>query len=161
MKKGLSTTIVTLLAATAILLLSRKPLAQQPNVPSRVAKISDAPVALMKAKLTASQQVLEGLLRRDFGVIAKGARDMRKISEAAEWPRARDRVYEHFGAEFRRQCNHLERLAQQRNHEGTTFVFLQMTTTCVHCHDYARDSLRVANLKANGNVQLIPAGPGQ
>ncbi|MGB7344200.1 MAG: hypothetical protein WBD20_08295 [Pirellulaceae bacterium] len=127
------------------------------STPSVVTSPTAAPAALMKAKLDRSQNVLEGLLRKDFKRVAQGAREMKRISEAAEWPRARDTVYEHFSAEFRRQCNHLESLAGSENHEGATFVYLQMTTTCIHCHDYVRDSLRVAQLKSRDNVSLIPA----
>jgi hypothetical protein len=111
---------------------------------------------LMRAKLSSSQKVLEGLLAEDFTLIAHGAREMRRISEAAEWPRARDTVYEHYAAEFRRQCIKLESLANKTNHEGASFAYLHMTSTCIDCHDYVRDALRVAD-QPNGGVQLIPA----
>ena len=132
-------------------------LSNLPAGPVAVASPAAAPAALMKAKLDRSQNVLEGLLRKDFKQVARGAREMKRISEAAEWPRARDNVYEHFSAEFRRQCNRLESLANSGNHEGATFLYLQMTTTCIHCHDHVRDSLRVATLKSRDNVSLIPA----
>ena len=111
---------------------------------------------LMRAKLSSSQKVLEGLLAEDFTLIAHGAREMKKISEAAEWPRSGDAVYEHFAAEFRRQCDKLESLANKTNREGATFTYLQMTTTCIDCHDHVRDSLRIAE-HPNGGVRLIPA----
>ncbi len=120
-------------------------------------KIMDEPGTLMRAKLTSSQRVLEGLLRKDFEAVARGAREMKRISEAAEWPRARDSVYEHFGAEFRRQCNQLEDLATKENHQAASFIYLHMTTTCIHCHDYVRDSLRIAGPGHGSGVQLIPS----
>lgn len=112
---------------------------------------------LMRSKLKRSQSVLEGLLRKDFAAISRGAKEMKLISEAAEWPRARDTVYEHFSAEFRRQCNQLEKLADSRNHQGATFTYLHMTNLCIECHDYVRDSLRVADPKGRSGIQLIPA----
>lgn len=121
-----------------------------------VTRVDKAPGKLMRSKLARSQSVLAALLHKDFEGVAEDARQMKHISEAAEWPRARDEVYEHFSAIFRRQCNQLESLAKQRNHEGATFTYLQMTTTCIQCHDYVRDSLRVAE-RRNGGVQLIPA----
>ncbi len=127
----------------------------QANPP--VTPINQAPSALMKSKLVKSQDVLEGLLRKDFAAIARGAQDMKHISEAAAWPRARDEVYEHFSVEFRRQCNQLESLADELNHQGAMFTYLQMTTTCVNCHDYVRDSLRIADRGPQGGVQLIPS----
>jgi hypothetical protein len=125
-------------------------------VDTLVVPIGEAEGALMKSKLIASQTVLEGLVRKDFDAIAKGARDMKKISEAAEWPRLRDHVYEHFGKAFRRQCNQLEQLAIDGNHEGVTFVYLSMTNTCIDCHDHVRDSVRIADPNA-GDVRRIPS----
>lgn len=112
---------------------------------------------LMRSKLKRSQSVLEGLLRKDYAAIARGAHEMKLISEAAEWPRARDSVYEHFSAEFRRQCNELETLANEKNHRGATFTYLSMTNLCIECHNYVRDSLRIAEPKGRTGIQLIPA----
>jgi hypothetical protein len=125
-------------------------------VDTLVVPINEAEGTLMKSKMVASQTVLEGLVRRDFDAIAKGARDMKRISEAAEWPRLRDNVYEHFGKVFRRQCNQLEQLAMDGNQEGVTFVYLSMTHTCIDCHDHVRDSVRVADPSA-GDVRQIPS----
>lgn len=110
---------------------------------------------LMRAKLASSQNVLEGLLSEDFRLISHAAQQMKKISEASEWPRARDAVYEHYATEFRRQCNKLEHLAKQRNHEGASFTYLKITTTCIDCHNYIREGWRMADLP-DGGVQLIP-----
>ena len=111
---------------------------------------------LMRAKLSSSEKVLEGLLAEDFTLIAQGAKEMVRIGEAAEWPRARDEVYEHYSTTLRRQCGKLEDLARTTNHEGAAFTYLQITTTCINCHDYVRDSLRISDAP-HGGVQLIPA----
>ncbi len=112
---------------------------------------------LMRSKLKRSQSVLEGLLRKDFRAVRQGAHEMKLISEAEEWPRARDGVYEHFSAEFRRQCAELEKLAESENHQGATFTYLHLTNLCIQCHDYVRDSLRVAEGSPRGEIQLIPS----
>ena len=101
--------------------------------------------------------MLEGLLRKDFETVSQNAHQMRLISEAAEWPRARDTIYEHFSAEFRRQCRELEELAKSGNHKGCTFTYLQMTNLCVQCHDYVRDSMRISARPNRGSVRLIPS----
>ena len=69
---------------------------------------------LMRAKLSSSQKVLEGLLAEDFTLISAGAKEMIKISEASEWPRARDDVYEHYSTELRRQCGKLDDLVRYK-----------------------------------------------
>ena len=76
------------------------------NSAPEVTPIAGEAGVLMQAKLSSSKKVLEGLLRRDFDSIARAAREMKRISKATEWPRPRDEVYEHFSAEFQRQCNH-------------------------------------------------------
>jgi hypothetical protein len=133
-------------------------LADQPQAPNRSATpIIAEPIVLMQAKLSSSKKVLEGLLRRDYDSIAKAAREMKRISKATEWPRQRDQVYEHFSVEFQRQCNQLESQADALNHEGAKFTYLQLTSTCIQCHDYIRDSRRVAELRHPRNVRPIPA----
>ncbi len=121
-----------------------------------VTPINQSPGSLMRSKLLNSQNVLEGLLRSDFAAIKNGAKQMKAISEADEWPRSRDPVYEHFSQTFRRQCNQLEQAADQRHREGVRFTYLAITTTCVNCHDYVRDSRRVAQ-PAQSDVRLIPS----
>jgi hypothetical protein len=112
---------------------------------------------LMRSKLKRSQNVLAALLKRDYKAIASGAHEMKLISEAAEWPRARDSVYEHFSSEFRRQCAELENLAKTQNHQGVTYAYLHMTNLCIQCHDYVRDSMRVAKRGGRSGIRLIPA----
>ncbi|MCA9232137.1 MAG: hypothetical protein KDA57_15925 [Planctomycetales bacterium] len=116
------------------------------------------PSSFMRAKLASSQAVLEGLVTEDFELVAKGAHAMAKMSEAAEWPRAPDKVYDHFSAEFRRLARKLVRLAAEENLEGATFTHMHMTTTCISCHEYVRGAFRVAEgPQGSPGVQLIPS----
>lgn len=143
--------------SVTLLLLAALPVAVFAWADPPVRTVEQSEGMLMRSKLKRSQNVLEGLLRKDYQVIAEGAKEMRMISEAAEWPRARDNVYEHFSAEFRRQCVKLEKLASEQNHQGATFTYLHMTNLCIECHDYVRDSLRVAEPSGRRGIQLIPA----
>lgn len=149
MKKRLWMAGITLVTGLAIAPFLTKA-ADPPTAPIKETQV------LMRAKLSSSQNVLEGLLSEDFRLIGHAAKQMKQISEAAEWPRARDAVYEHYATEFRRQCSKLEHLASQRNHEGVSFTYLQMTTTCIDCHNYIREGWRMADAP-DGGVQLIPA----
>lgn len=140
-----------------IAVLALVPFAILASADPAVRTIEQSEGVLMRSKMKRSQSVLEGLLRKDFAAIERGAKEMRMISEAAEWPRARDSVYEHFSSEFRRQCSQLEELAANKNHQAATFTYLHLTNLCVQCHDYVRDSLRVAEPRGRGGIQLIPA----
>ena len=82
-----------------------------------IAHKSDEPRLLekqlfMRVKLRSSGKVLEGIVTRDFKLIDEGAQEMREMSEASDWPRAKDDSYEHYGVEFRRLCGKLSSLAK-------------------------------------------------
>lgn len=113
----------------------------------------------MRAKLVGSQSVLDGLVTENFGLIHQGAENMKQMSLALQWPRAEDKVYDHYGDEFRNQCDKLMDLAEQKNLEGAHFTYLSMTTTCINCHNYVRGKFRVERNKDNpqGPVRLIPS----
>ena len=112
----------------------------------------------MRAKLVGSQSVLNGLVTENFSLIHRGAEDMKRMSEALQWPRAEDKVYEHYGDEFRRQCDKLMQQAEKKNLEGAHFTFLSMTTSCINCHDYVRGAFRIEQNHDDpqGPVRLIP-----
>ena len=112
----------------------------------------------MHAKLVGSQNVLEGLVTEDFKRIYRGAENMKRMSEAVQWPRADDKVYSHYSEQFRRQCDKLMKLADDGNLEGTHYTYLGMTTTCINCHDYVRGKFRIQRDKDDpkGPVRLIP-----
>jgi len=92
---------------------------------------------LMRAKLAASQQTLEGLMYGDFDLIDRGARQLRDIDE---WHTGkRDAVYDHYSAEFHRLSEKLVHLAKEKNAEGALYTYHHLTSTCVTCHEYVRD----------------------
>ena len=111
----------------------------------------------MRAKLTSCQKLLEGLVVEDFNKIQAGAAEMRRLSKGGNWPQTQDKVYNHFNTAFQMQCEKIEEMAEKKNLEGIKFTYLQLTTSCVDCHNYVRKRFKVkrpANKK--GPVQLIP-----
>lgn len=113
--------------------------------------------SFMRAKLVGSQQVLDGLVSEDFHLIRRGAESMKKMSEAVQWPKADDKVYRHYGEEFRRHCDNLMESADTNNLESAHYTYLQMTTKCINCHSYVRKSFRVEHHDdPQGPIRLIP-----
>lgn len=111
----------------------------------------------MRAKLVASQDVLNGLVTENFDLIRRGAADMKRMSQAVQWPIADDKVYQHMGVEFRRQCDKLVQLADAGNLQGAHYTWLHITTTCIDCHNYVRSAFRVEqNQDPQGPIRLIP-----
>ncbi|NND96800.1 MAG: hypothetical protein HKN47_05655 [Pirellulaceae bacterium] len=109
----------------------------------------------MRVKLQSSGKVLEGIVTRDFTLIDQAAQEMHEMSRASEWPRAKDDLYEHYSVEFQRLCGKLSSLAKEENLEGVSFTYMQLTSSCITCHDHVFSSLKRAP-DPSGPFQLIP-----
>ena len=122
--------------------------AQDKNKPADKAADKEKPAgkkiamqAFMRKKLESSQSVLEGLALEDFDLIAKGAKQLKTTSAAAEFLVIHDPVYTEHADEFRRIIDKLERAAKERRIDGATLAYVDMTMSCVECHKYVRNVL--------------------
>jgi len=95
----------------------------------------------MRKKLESSQSVLEGLALEDFDLIAKGAKDLKTTSAAAEFMVIRDPIYSEHADDFRRVIDKMARAAKEKRIDGATLAYMDMTMTCVECHKYVRNVL--------------------
>ncbi len=96
---------------------------------------------LMRAKLKQSQTVLEGLALGDFKMIGDAADELGKIAQAVEFLNAyKSREYEVQITLFRRSAETIAKKARDRNLDGVTLAYVDMTMTCLHCHQYTRDN---------------------
>lgn len=98
---------------------------------------------LMRRKLENSQKVLEGVALNDFKLIDKHAEELLQISKAAEWKVRQTPEYELFSDEFRRKADGLIKNAREKNPDGAALKYVELTLTCVRCHQYVRDAGRV------------------
>ncbi len=123
-------------------------LAQQPPMLSPKA---DADVSvLMRAKLSSSQKVVEGLTSSDFDMIRKGAEDLQKICDSNSWRRGDDQVIGHYRSELRRAAMKLLDQATEQNLDGAAYTYMHTLSTCINCHQYTRAQLRVAGTGKSG-----------
>ncbi len=100
---------------------------------------------LMRAKLSSSQKVVEGLMAGDFDMIRKGGMDLQRICDATSWRSHDDQIYGHYRAELKRSALKLAEQATEGNLDGAAFSYMHALTTCINCHDHCRNVLRVAN----------------
>jgi len=115
---------------------------------------------LMQKKLKNAQLVLEGVAIADFGKITRGAETLIQISKTAEWRVIGSPRYDMHSNEFRRAAENLIQKAKDKNIDGAAFAYVELTMSCVRCHQYVRDT-RDARLPGRmGDVaQLSPASP--
>jgi hypothetical protein len=97
----------------------------------------------MREKLDSAQQVLEGVLVEDFELVTKGARRMAIMSQAAEWHVFDTATYREDSAEFRAKCRQLLKAADDERTDAAALSYLQLTLSCVRCHQHLRQN-RVA-----------------
>jgi hypothetical protein len=95
----------------------------------------------MRSKLEFSKKALEGLTLEDYDTIAKSAKALRLLSQAAEWevptiPNATD--YVSYTREFQVLTDEMALKASQKNIDGATLAYLRLTMNCVNCHKYVR-----------------------
>lgn len=112
--------------------------------------------ALMLAKLSSTQKITNGLVSKNFEEIQSGAKELVKICQATEWAGRKDQIYAHHRIEMQKHAEKLEQLAQQKNLEGAAFVYMNSLTSCINCHEYCRDVLRIADDPEQFRVVPIP-----
>jgi cytochrome c556 len=94
---------------------------------------------LMQRKLKHAQKVLEGLAINDFDKIADNGQELLDLSKLAEWKAIKTPRYATYSDEFRENVEKLIKNAKDKNLDGATLAYLEMTSSCVKCHKHVRE----------------------
>jgi hypothetical protein len=96
------------------------------------------PSIWMKQKLTASQNILAGLTKGDFEAIEKNAQSMIMVGYLEKWIRADIPGYQNSMKAFEYANKSLKLAAREKNLDGATIAYIQLTISCVQCHKIVR-----------------------
>jgi len=145
--------ILTLVAALLLLMLGGQAPAPTHAQGKQTSK-------LMVAKLKSSQILLEGIAIGDFKKITRSAEELIELTTTEEWLMHKAPRYEMHSNEFRRAAETLIRKAKDKNIDGTTLAFFEMTVSCVRCHQHVREirDARLPNFPLDG-VRFTAADP--
>ncbi|HZR06153.1 MAG TPA: hypothetical protein VFA61_10050 [Candidatus Udaeobacter sp.] len=99
----------------------------------------------MRKKVAYSQQVLVGVTMEDYGLIVSNAEKLVELSNKTNWYSRQAPEYELFLNEFRRNAQELMKAGQQKNLDAASLAYVQMTLSCVSCHQYIRQSSGTGN----------------
>ena len=124
-----------LVAAVGLGLATSGSLAQTASPPE-----PDKVAVFMRAKLAHADHVLEGLAVEDFAMIERAAQELSLASLDSNWQVLQTEDYVRQSAEFRRSCDALKKAAQDKNLDGATLAWVEVTLKCVQCHKYVRDA---------------------
>ena len=98
----------------------------------------------MKAKLNLSQKVFDGLVHGDLDAVAKNATQMRNVGYLEYWLRmGTETARSNYQAQLNRfdfANRELIRLARDKNSKGAAEAYMDMTRSCVRCHQLIRDA---------------------
>lgn len=93
----------------------------------------------MKQKLAASQNILAGLTMADYTTIERNARSMLAVGYLEKWVRADVPGYRKMMGDFEFANRSLVHAAREKNLDGATLGYVQLTLSCVNCHKIVRD----------------------
>jgi cytochrome c556 len=96
----------------------------------------------MKAKLNHSQQVLEGLSKADFDLVAKNSQAISLLCEDELWMVLQTVEYRERSKEFQRSVNAITEAAKKKDLDAATLAYVDVTLKCVSCHKYMRQARR-------------------
>jgi hypothetical protein len=91
---------------------------------------------LMRDKLTHSQAILNGVVTEDYDKIAKYAEMMGLISRATSWHVIDNDDYRSHSKRFQQISSRLLDSAKKKNRGEVTLQYLQLTISCIECHQY-------------------------
>jgi hypothetical protein len=103
------------------------------------AQAKTAPSLWMKQKVTASQNVLVALAREDYDAIRLNANSMLAVGYLETFARADTPGYHALMGDFEYANKSLVLAAKNKNLDGATVAYLQLTISCVNCHKIVRD----------------------
>jgi hypothetical protein len=98
-------------------------------------KLSD----LMQRKLDNAQKVLAAVAVNDFKAMRKHAEELIDISKEAEFKVLKTPRYELLAEDFRRAAGELVQSAKDRNVDGASLAYVQMSLSCFKCHKHIRE----------------------
>jgi hypothetical protein len=91
---------------------------------------------LMQDKLEHVKSVLDGMVNEDYDKISEHAEMLGLISRAASWHVVDLDEYDSFSDRFQQASTKLLGAAKQENRDAVTLQYLQLTLSCIECHQY-------------------------
>jgi hypothetical protein len=100
---------------------------------------NDGPSVWMRLKLQGSQDLLAALVRADFDGIRQSATRLNSFGRFERFVRGKNEEYNTQLRFFRNANQQIIRQADRKNVEGAALGFMQLTASCVNCHNVIRD----------------------
>lgn len=93
----------------------------------------------MQRKLDAAREIVAGLAVEDYNRLSRSAQDLMLLSQESEWNVIQTDRYLKMSNEFRSSAERLRDAAKEKNLDGATLAYFEVTLQCVRCHRYLRE----------------------
>ena len=103
-------------------------------------------LTVMQRKLLHSQRVLEGLATGNFEKIATGSDGLVECVKDVTWKINETEKYLLHTNEFLRRLEALKKSAKDKNVDAAALAYVDMTITCVRCHQHLREDRPTATV---------------
>jgi hypothetical protein len=150
---GLQCSLVTLMVSSAVIAVwAPAPSSLQASQRDEIAAPPDKSTMekFMAQKLAAAQRTLEGVTKEDFELIRKMSVEMIALSRQEAWAAMASARFVQDTADFVTAVEFLDRMAEDKDPEGTSLGFMRLTMTCTNCHAHVRTA-RVADRRPQLN----------
>lgn len=111
---------------------------------------------MMVKKLKNAHQVLDGVATANFKQMETGGEELIRLARSETWQLIRSPSYEIHSADFIRTTEKLVKKAKEKNMDGAALAYVEMTLSCVRCHQYVREHRRDARHEGNP-LPMLPA----
>jgi hypothetical protein len=128
--KLISSGLALLITASVWTVVQRSSDAQQPGTGSRA--------TFMRLKLQPVKEILEAIALEDYDRIVAQSQRIHALSLDESWMVIQTDAYRRQSDEFRRAVTVMADAARNRNLDGATLGYMQMTLNCVQCHRQLR-----------------------
>ena len=125
--------------------------------PQEKAKADPKKLTVMERKLLHAQKLLEGLALKDFDKIDKSAEGLMECLKEATWRINDTDKYLLHSNEFLRNIESMQKASKKKNIDAATLAYVEMTLTCVKCHEHLRETRIGAAPEINPNDFRVTA----
>jgi hypothetical protein len=127
-------TLALTAAALAVGLVSAQDKPKTPAVPQ-----PKKPPTVMQRKLTHAQKLLEGIAMADFAKLTAATDELTACVQEASWRAANSPKFETHSNSFLKNLDAIKKAAKAKNVDAAALAYVDMTLTCVKCHQQVRD----------------------
>lgn len=106
---------------------------------SKAVERPKATKALMYQKLNHAQLILQSLMIGDKKNLVSNLEQLKNLSVATTWYKSDNEDFQRYSGNFREAIDRMIEYEKKGNQEGVSMGYIQLTLSCMNCHEKMRD----------------------